>query len=189
MNRATWFLPFYLLFFSAVTISAQTLEHKPRKSPTGLVNFKDGDQYLKITYGRPKLISDRQFPFGESREIARHQWGKIWRTGDDDATEFTFTQPLKFAGKSVDPGTYSLFTIPDSTEWTVMLNNEVGLWGTYKYNPEKDVVREKVKVYKSPYVYEEFSIFLMKQDYGADIIMIWGRVAVAIPLEYARKGD
>ncbi len=169
--------------------TGQQLEHKPRVSPTGLVTFKDSGQYIKITYGRPQLKNDREIPFWENTKIGLHAFGKLWRTGDDDATEITFTAPLKVGETELAPGTYSLFSIPDSLEWTIMLNREVGLWGHFKYDSTQDVVRQKVPVYKSPLVYEQFSIFLLKQDYGCDIVMIWGRTAIAIPLSYSRKKE
>ena len=49
-----------------------------------------------------------------------------------------------FDGKfslDLEAGTYTLFTIPDTAEWTIIFNKEPGQWGLYNYNPAKDVFR------------------------------------------------
>lgn len=174
------------LIFCACCLSvfAQGFIDKPRKSPIGIANYKKDSIYIKITYGRPRLKNDLAQPFGINTKVALHPYGKIWRTGDDDATEILFTQPVMFCNVLINAGIYSLFTIPDSTEWTVILNKEVGMWGTYHYKPENDVLRVKVPVYRSPKVFLDLTFYFQKSDDGVDIVMIWGRDAIRIPIGF-----
>jgi hypothetical protein len=174
----------FTLFINIYFSFSQGFIDKPRKSPIGIANYKEDSLYVKITYGRPKLKHDLALPFGINTRIAEHPFGKIWRTGEDDATEILLTKPLNFCGNSLEAGIYTLFTIPDSLEWTIILNKEVGMWGTYQYNPEKDVLKVKVPVYRSPKIFMDFSIFFQKSEEGVDIVMIWGREAIRLPLVF-----
>ena len=61
-------------------------------------------------------------------------YGKIWRTGASDATILTIADPLTIAGKPLPAGSYSLFTIPNRGEWTVILNKHVGGHGLDGYD-------------------------------------------------------
>ena len=85
-----------LLFITSWNINAQELKHKPRKSETGLATHKMKDgTYVKVTYGRPKMKSDFDRKFGVSVP-----WRKLWRFGDDDATELTVTEDV-LSGRSI----------------------------------------------------------------------------------------
>lgn len=171
------------LWFSIpqVTLS-QELKHKPRKSPTGLVTFKKENHYLKITYGRPKMRNDHNHKFGYSVP-----YGKLWRLGDDDATEITLTKAVMFGGQKLEAGTYSLFAIPREEDWSVIVNKELGLWGTYKYKKENDVFRVERPTLKSPYVFQTFSIFLQDAPKGCNLVIIWDRTSVMIPIEFIKE--
>ncbi|PWJ44811.1 DUF2911 domain-containing protein [Sediminitomix flava] len=177
-----------LLFtlWSSTIIYGQELKHKPRKSEVGLVNFRDGENYVKVTYGRPKMKHERHHPFGYNVP-----WRKLWRFGDDDATEITFTKPVIFGEDTLNTGTYALFAIPDTAEWTMIVNKELGQWGTFKYRQEYDIARMKIPAFKSPYVFMQFSIFLQETDefYGCNLIAIWDRRSIVIPIRFLKEED
>ncbi len=176
-------LPLLLLFFFAFTVSyGQVLGEKPRKSPVGLSTHKSDDLYIKVTYGRPSVEDEDTKVFGNIVPLRR-----LWRTGDDEATEITFSEKVTFMNETINPGTYSLFTIPDTAEWRVILNKEVGQWGIYKYNPEKDIINKKTPLYKSPKSFLLFSIFLEEAENGADLILIWRFSSIRIPIRRIRN--
>jgi hypothetical protein len=66
-------------------------------------------------------------------------YGKVWRTGANEATEIKFYQDVDLGGKKVKAGSYSLFTIPGEKEWVGDLNTDLDYWGAYKYNEKNDV--------------------------------------------------
>ncbi|MFY0255120.1 DUF2911 domain-containing protein [Chitinophaga sp. 30R24] len=123
---ATLFLAFTSLVFA----------QEAPKSPHVTVEHNG----IKIVYGQPskrgRVIFGGLEPFG-----------KVWRTGADQATEITFSKDVVFGGKAVKAGTYTLFTIPDPKTWTVILNSKLGQWGAYDYEKYKDqdVLSVKVK--------------------------------------------
>jgi hypothetical protein len=117
------------VFLAATTLV--TAQEKERKSPHVTTENKE----IKVVYGQPskkgRVIFGTLEPFG-----------KVWRTGADEATQITFTKDVVFGGKPVKAGTYTFFSIPDTKTWTVILNGKLGQWGAYDYDKNKgqDVV-------------------------------------------------
>jgi hypothetical protein len=161
--------------FAEKTFAQEAL--KPRPSPMYMTTIKYDDTYVKITYGRPHK-RDRDI-FG-----GLVPYGEIWRTGANEATELTATGDIKLAGNLVEEGTYSLFTIPKEEEWTIILNNALGQWGAYDYNPDKDVLRFEVPVEETDVIYEPFTIEFKQDNSNAYLEMKWDRTKVSIPVSF-----
>ncbi len=163
------------------------LENK-RHSKVGLSNYKKDEHYLKVTYGRPNLKSIYDNPFGN-----RIKYKKIWRLGDDEATELTVTKKVFIGEHELSPGTYSVFCIPDSTHWTIILNKNVGLWGTYKYRKSSDLFRIELPIYKSPKPIHSFTIYFEESSSserdGADMLILWSRTAVRLPIYFEERKE
>jgi Protein of unknown function (DUF2911) len=146
-------------------------QEKKRASPHETV----GTDNVSVTYGRP--YKKGRVIFGELEK-----YGKVWRTGADEATEITFKKDVTFAGKAVKAGTYTLFTIPTETEWTVILNSELKQWGAYNYDKVKDknVLEAKVPSTKTDAVVEQLTI-TAKPD---ALIIAWDKTQVSIPMKF-----
>ncbi|MBB6462784.1 DUF2911 domain-containing protein [Flammeovirga kamogawensis] len=174
-----------VLFLCIGKLFAQELKHKPRKSDTGLATYKmDNGTYVKITYGRPKMKSDFDKKFGVSVP-----WRKLWRFGDDDATEITITEDVTLAGEPLEAGTYSLYAIPDTAEWTLVVNKAQGAWGTFKYNQKEDVFRVKLPALNSFRIFQQFSIFLQEDPDGCNLVAIWERISIVAPIRKNEEND
>jgi hypothetical protein len=150
---------------------------KPRLSPLEVVTLKYEDTYIKITYGRPHK-KGRDI-FGDLAP-----YGEVWRTGANEATEITTTKDIKIGGKKLPQGTYTLFTIPYRDRWTIILNEELGQWGAYNYNSEKDILRFDVPVTRMDELYEPFTIEFEQNENSANILMMWEHTKVSIPIEF-----
>ncbi len=150
-----------------------------RASPLAIVNSRYNQTYFKITYSQPHK-NGRQI-FG-----TLVPYGKVWRTGANEATELTVTKDIQVNGTLLPAGTYSLFTIPDKEKWTIIINREVGLWGSYNYNTTLDVMRFDVPVTEPPdgLVYEPFTIQLNQRNEVADLLLMWDRTKVSIPIKF-----
>lgn len=144
-----------------------------RKSPHESVEGNVEGTNVKVTYGRP---------YKKGREIfgGLEKYGKVWRTGADEATEITFAKDVNFGGKPVKAGTYTLFTIPNTNEWTIILNGQGGQWGAYDYEKykDKDVAQVKAPVKKLDKVVEQLTV----RFEGNDMIIEWDTTQVAIPI-------
>ncbi|APD06025.1 hypothetical protein UJ101_00478 [Flavobacteriaceae bacterium UJ101] len=146
------------------------------KSPHDIATYKTSRNeptLAKVVYGRPQLK-------GRTMIGDKIPYGKIWRTGANEATEITFFQDVTFGGKAVKAGTYSLFTIPNEKEWTIILNSDLNTWGAYSYDEKKDVVRFNVPVQHVDKVLEAFSMDFEKEN----LFMGWDTIRIAIPIQF-----
>jgi len=71
-------------------------------------------------------------------------YGKVWRTGANEATVITTDGDVTLNGEVLPKGQYALFTIPGEAEWTVIFNKEPNQWGAFNYNPDLDVLKIQV---------------------------------------------
>ena len=135
-------------------------------------NFRRADKVIKITYSRPQLKGRDVYSLAKP--------GKKWRTGANEATEVTFYQDVTFGGKAVSAGTYTMYTIPGKEEWTVALNSQLNVWGSYFHKDENDVVRVTVPVKEHNQTLEAFSIAI---DDEMTIHMSWGNIIVSVDVD------
>ena len=82
-------------------------------------------------------------------------YGKVWRTGANEATTFETDKDLMLGDQKLPAGKYALFTIPGEKEWTWIFNSVWDQWGAYKYDESKDVLRIKSKSQGSPVYHEQ----------------------------------
>lgn len=156
--------------------SGETLENGNRKSPIAIASVKGEATYIKVVYGQP---------YRRGREVfgELEPYGEVWRTGANEATEITFTKQVLFGGEAVQAGTYTLFTIPEKDSFTVILNHELGQWGAFEYNEERDYKRIKVPVKELKTPIEAFSIQFTKPEFSMTTMSLkWDRVQVDIPI-------
>lgn len=141
------------------------------KSPHDTLKTKD----FTVTYGRP---------YKKGRDIfgKLEPYGKVYRVGADEATTITFAKDGTFGGKPVKAGTYTLFAIPNETEWTIILNSKLGQWGAFKYDQYKDmdVLHVTVPVKKLDAPVEQLTI----AEPGNDLTITWDKTQVAVPVSF-----
>lgn len=151
---------------------------KPRPSPLAIVNARYKDTYIKITYSQPH--KRRRSIFGDLVPF-----GQVWRTGANEATELTLTKDIIINDLPLKAGTYSIFTIPDKDSWTIIINNDVGMWGAYNYNSKMDVMRFQVPIQiLQGAVYEAFTIQIEQKNEKGELVMRWDSVQVRIPFQF-----
>ncbi len=94
---------------------------------------------IAIEYGRP-YVKGRTI-FGNVVP-----YGKVWRTGADEATTLTTDRTLVFGDLTLPPGKYTLWTwVDDKGPWQLIVNKETGQWGT-AYKADQDLGRVNLKV-------------------------------------------
>ena len=181
----------FIIMISAFQVYSQDTNNavKPLASPLGMSTLKYDNVYIKITYGRPSKRS--RTIFGDLVP-----YGKVWRTGANEATEITITQDVRMNGNLVKQGTYTLFTIPQKDRWTIILNSELGQWGAFKYDSKKDILRFEVPTNETLSSYEMFTIEFSDKDPitgkmisdrpgSTAIVLKWDKAVTLIPLELA----
>jgi Protein of unknown function (DUF2911) len=126
---------------------AQAAKKKQRQriSPHDTITETIDGNELKLVYGRPY---SKKPGTDEVRKIwgGLVPYGKVWRTGADEATLLTTKQPIEIGGYSLAAGTYSLFTVPNEDGTAkLIINKKTGQWGI-PYNEESEKANELARV-------------------------------------------
>ncbi|HQW05193.1 MAG TPA: DUF2911 domain-containing protein [Flavobacteriales bacterium] len=149
-----------------------------KASPEEVATYQLGDAEITIDYSRP--TKKGRVIFGELVP-----YGKVWRTGANEATTFTTTKDLKVGGLPLTAGTYTLWTIPQADSWTVIFNSKMYPWGVNydgdaQRDPTADVVKVEVPIQVMPEVAEQFTITVGGEPTA--LAMAWDLTKVRVPL-------
>lgn len=173
MKKLTFITTFAFVFLLLFTVNANAQKFSNLDKSALDIAYHRTDRnatpMIKVIYSRP-LLKDR-----DVSTLAPN--GKVWRTGANEAVEIKFFEDMKFGGELVKTGTYSLFTIPGETEWTIILNKDLDVWGAYSYKESNDVLRIKAAVSTGDLV-EAFSMAFENDT----MFLGWGTVRVSIPV-------
>ena len=186
-----------LLVSSVVSTSAQL--RLPRASQKATVTQTIGVTDVTVVYSRPavkgrKIWGDWPTPVaGEATlddQNARPKdapivpYGHLWRTGANEATQFTVTDDVLINGQPLPAGTYSLHSIPGKDEWTIVFNTVAQQGGSFDYDAKKDALRVKTKpeVSEHPHEYLEFSLDPIK-DNSIVARVKWEKLSVPFTVE------
>jgi hypothetical protein len=98
------------LFVLSSSVFGQDDKSK-RPSPPAQVSEKIGNTTVTIDYSQPGV---------KGRTIWGDlvPYGKVWRTGANEATTFEVSNDVKVEGKSLPAGKYALFTIPEEDDFS-----------------------------------------------------------------------
>jgi Protein of unknown function (DUF2911) len=171
---------------SSTPAMAQAAKKKQRQriSPHETITATiDGDE-IKLVYGRPYTTKPGTT---EARKIwgALVPYGKVWRTGADEATLLTTAQPIELGGYSLAPGTYSLFTVPyEDGAAKLVINKKTGQWGI-PYNEDSEKANElaRVDLKKSTLdkTVDQFTMAIEPEAGGGLLKMAWENTQYSIP--------
>ena len=171
-----------ILFFTLLLInevSYSQLALTPRPSPLAIATARYKDTYLKIVYSQPhkrgREIFGKTVPYNQ-----------VWRTGANETTEITITKDILMNNQPLKAGTYSLLTIPNKDDWTIIIiNSDVGMWGSYNYNVKQDVLRFDASVETlTDVVYEPFTILIDQKTDKATLSLLWDKTKVTFPIQF-----
>lgn len=161
-------------FIGLRLMTKQTKKHSPEE----VVTMVQGDVKMEVKYCRP---------FKKGRKIfgGLVPYGEVWRTGANEATTFTTNAEMDFGGTRVQPGTYTLWTIPGPDEWKVILNNKRYGWGVSwggvaSREAENDVATALVPVAIPAAPIEQFTIRFTEAP--LELVLEWDDAMVSVPL-------
>jgi hypothetical protein len=106
-------------------------------------------------------------------------YGQVWRTGANEATTLTTEADLQIGTLAVPKGTYTVYTIPEQGQWTLIVNKQTGQWGT-EYAQGQDLGRVPMKVSKTNKPVEMFTIAIEPKGQGGTLKMSWENTAASL---------
>jgi len=183
MTRRILGIALSLLLLTVVSAAPSAAQERgteePRVSPNAAVSQTIGTTEVRITYGRPQVkgrtIYGELVPYGE-----------VWRTGANEATTFSVSSDVTIEGEPLSEGTYSLYTIPQKDQWTLIFNNAANQWGT-NYDKSKDALRVEVTPESAPP--REMMTFLFEEvtDTTGTGVLHWAEVRVPFEIQVAEN--
>ncbi len=160
------------LFFNVISAQVKL----PASSSTQTIKQDFGMGSIELTYSRPG--TKERLVFGDLVP-----YGKLWRTGANEATRLVFKTPVEMGGRKIDTGTYILYTIPEEETWEVIINRGINNWGIDGYKETEDIVRFTVPVIKVSAKTETFTMqFANIKPESCELQLMWEKKVIAIPI-------
>jgi len=179
------FLKWFLIILGSLLLLGfagfKFMQYNTKKaSPEATVQYGQDGLDLEVFYNRPgkkgRVIFGNLVPYD-----------KVWRTGANEATTFTTSKALTIGGTVLPAGTYTLWTIPGATEWTVIFNKKMYPWGVdWNSNASReaahDALRVVVPVEAVATPEELFTIAFQSSPLA--MTLAWDQVRVTVPLAH-----
>ena len=141
----------------------------PRDTARGTV----GSATLLVDYGRPSR---------RGREIfgSLVPYDDVWRTGANAATTLVVSAPVQLGGQPLAAGTYTLYSLPTRSGWTLIVNGQTGQWGT-EYAEGRDVLRLPMSVARTEPV-DTFRIAVEGGSGEGRLVFAWDTLQGTVPV-------
>jgi hypothetical protein len=159
--------------------AASTGGNSPHETTSKVI---DGSR-VTLVYGRPYTKNPRT---GEVRKIwgGLVPYGKVWRTGADEATLLITQKPLAFGDTTVPAGAYTLFTLPaEDGSAKLIINKQIGQWGVGpgSYDEKQDLARLDLKKETLDKPVDQFTMAIDKGASGGGMLkMSWENTAYSV---------
>ncbi len=188
MKSKFFLIAIILIIFSLNVFGQITF---PRASQKSSIVQTLGDTEISVIYYRPnakgRAIWGCQtadvIPKGGVTYDCLVPNGQVWRTGANEATVFEISNDVMINGQKLPKGKYSLHTIPNNNEWTIIFNKTWNQWGSYDYDEKQDALRVNVKSVAGE-IKETMSIGIEDvSDKTAQVVIAWEKVRVPFTVD------
>src|SRR5919107_1445806 len=150
--------------FTSFHCSAQEDKSKRPSPPAKVSETTTSGNTITIDYSQPS-VKGRTI----GKEIA--PYGKVWRTGANEATVFEISKDAKINGKyPLAAGKYGLYSIPGEKNWTIIFSKKWNQWGT-EYNEGDDALRVVTEATKASASTEKMTFNISKDG---TVTLLWG---------------
>ena len=164
----------FFTILSIVLVANCWAQQRPDKSGRATVEQRVGLTDISIVYSRPNV--NNRVIFGELVP-----YNEVWRLGANQPTTLTLSYPIQINNQVLDSGTYAIFALPSSNQWTVVFNTDYEQWGSRKYDSAKNVLEYTTAVNTISHI-ESFTIgFEAVNETSAIMTLAWDKTKVSIP--------
>lgn len=172
MQMRIAFMPLFALVITAMSFAQTGNRPSPAASATCDLG---GGKTIKTDYSSPRAKGRKIF--GELVP-----YGKVWRTGANEASTFVPSTDVVVGGKNLPAGNYTIFTVPNADKWTLIINKKTAEWGIpYKYESD-ELARIDMKVSKLPSPMENFTISYEKSGNGCTMNIEWETTRASVDI-------
>jgi hypothetical protein len=113
-------------------------------------------------------------------------YGLVWCTGANWATKITTAAALDMGGLKLPRGSYSIWTLPTTKEWTLIINSETGQFHL-DYDKTRDFGRTKMNLETLPSPVETFKIQILPAGGNRGTLALsWENTEASVPFTVLR---
>ncbi len=166
----------FAIAFTVVAGNIVASAQGDRISPHDTADVTLNGKQVTVSYGRPSM---------RSRKIMGGlvPYGKVWRTGADEATMLVTQVDLVIGGTAVAAGKYTLWTLPSDGAWKLIINKQTGQWGT-KYDASQDLARVPMQNSHLERLVEQFTMSWKKRgEDTADLVLEWENTRASVEIQ------
>jgi hypothetical protein len=160
-----------LLVAAVIASTLPLMAQQKRVSPHETVGAVVDGNRVTVVYGRPYTKDPKT---GAPRKIwgGLVPYGKVWRTGADEATLLITQKPIVFGETTVPAGAYTLYTLPqEDGSAKLIVNKQLGQWGT-QYDEKQDLARIDLKKDALEKTADQLAISVSKNSGGGGVLKI-----------------
>jgi len=175
-------VPILMFVLLAFTIAAAQQDKSKRPSPPGTAEVTLSGKKITVDYSRPKIRDPKT---GQPRKIMGNvvPYGKVWRTGANEATSFQTQADLDIKGTTVPAGSYTLYSLPSEGTWKLIISKKTGQWGT-DYDDTQDLARIDMDKSSPSTTVDPFTVsFEKKSETEAILHLAWENTGVSVPIK------
>jgi hypothetical protein len=135
-----------------------------------------------VTIGGKKISVEYYSPSMHGRKVMGGlvPYGQVWCTGANWATKLTTEADLVVGGLKLPKGSYSIWTLPNEKEWTLIINRETGQFHL-NYDASRDLGRTRMAVGSVPAPVEAFRIELRRTVANSGkLVLLWENTEASV---------
>jgi hypothetical protein len=167
-------LCFVIATFACAQMGSQDKAKRPSPPASAQCKFSDG-KTVKMDYSSPRMKSRKIFG-------GLVPYGQVWRTGANESTTFVTDADLMAGGQNVPAGSYTVFTIPEESKWTLIISKKTGEWGTDYPGEKEDLARLPMSVAKTAAPVENFTIGFDQAGNKCTLHMDWENTRASVDI-------
>jgi tetratricopeptide (TPR) repeat protein len=134
--------------------------------------------------GREGKIWGQLVPTGFTDQGFGSSKSAPWRAGANETTTIEFSTDVKVGGQPLAAGTYGFYIAYDPNESTLIFSRDISSWGSFYYDPSKDVLRIKVKPVTTDRSVEWLKYeFTGQTENSATANLLWEKLAIPFTIE------
>lgn len=171
-----------IAFLAALT-AAFSITVPAQSPPDGRPHYTSPPASTSVIVAGKKISVDYYTPSMHGRKIMGGlvPFGEVWCTGANYATKITTESDLQLGGLKLPKGAYSIWTIPNEKEWTLIINKETGQFHLY-YKQQFDFGRTPMAVKKLSAPVETFRVEVRNNGGNkGTLALIWESTEASVP--------
>jgi hypothetical protein len=155
-------------------LAQQDKSKRPSPPAKATCQFADG-KTITVDYSSPRMRGRKIYG-------GLVPYGKVWRTGANEATTFDTTATVTAGGKEVPAGNYTLYTLPTAGHWTLIISKKTGQWGIPYPGASEDFARVPMTSSKLPSKVEDFTISFEQAGTACTMHLDWEMTRASIKI-------